>query len=45
MLKNPILNSPVFWATVILGVYAFGTTSMMPAGTLRRLAFQLAAYL
>ena len=43
MLK--LLDTPSFWAAVVLGITGYGMTQFMPDGTLRRLVYQLAAYL
>lgn len=40
-----LMDSPAFWAAVILGIFTYGTTTLMPTGTIPRLAHQLAAYL
>lgn len=40
-----LLDTPLFWSAVVLGITAYGMISMMPDGTLRRLVYQLAAHL
>lgn len=45
MLKNLILNSPAFWAAVILGIFAVGLTQIIPADDLNRVTAHLARYL